>query len=725
MLRRTLAVSVVVFLFAQAELGAVETLKLSSRIPENAVGAVFIRDLPAVARGKAWMRSLSEAFVGEVAFALLDIPRGRTAPVPPPPQGPPGAPAALFEVPREKTIPPFVIMGQVKPEKLDQFLAVRLKPMLSRNLGKVEFHSSEGITEILVNDSPTAFYSIKDELLCFSLNKEIVAKFVANPLPNEKSLRANPAFAKVLARTPASSRSIYFLNVKRILGIFGDKISEETRAGLKAAGVLDIEAIGGYDEIIDGAPTGAVSFIASGKPAGFLALASQAAAPPTTARFIPADYSLYARLRFSSFSDAWRQVTQTLREIAAQAKGEGEKETGAKEETPVAEEEPGEEEKPEERGDGIAEFLEGFREATGLDFVKDLLDSMGGEAAVAVAVPETLRIPDAVGMLEVVNRTKIEQVISKILPAATAEAEQYKGVAIRALNIGRFEGAYAFVEKYLVVGTNVSAVKSVVDVAGGAAALADNPKFELAMERLGGGSHLLYLDAGSALPIVLSAISRSIESFAEAQERLGQPESESEQEANWKGPRWEVIGKLLISPLLTDVVLGCAILGDEESVTIRGYSTIRGTYNWMATSSIMAGMMLPALSRARESARQAVCINNLKQIVTAQHLYANDYDGKFAEKLSDLYPGYVTSLGVFTCPSARGPEIMRKEDIDSLASYVLRKGLTKDSPADEVLIYEKLENHRGKGANAAFVDGHVRWLDAEELEKFPAEGQEK
>jgi prepilin-type processing-associated H-X9-DG protein len=712
MLRRTFAVSVVVFLFAQAELGAVETLKLSSRIPENAVGAVFIRDLPELARGNAWMSGLSEAFVGEVAFALLDIPRERTAPVPPPPQGPPGAPPAPPGAPREKTIPPFVIMGQVKPEKLEQFLAVRLKPMLSRNLGKVEFNSSEGITEILVNDSPTAFYSIKNDLLCFSLNKEIVANFVAKALPNEKSLRANPAFGKVLARTPASSRSIYFVNVKRILGIFGDKISEETRAGLKAAGVLDVEAIGGYDEVIDGAPTGAVSLITSGKPSGFLALASQAAAPPTTARFIPADYSLYARLRFSSFSDAWRQVAQTLKEIAAQAKGEGEEETGAKEETPVAEEEPGEEEKPEERGDGIAGFLEGFREATGLDFVKDVLDSMGGEAAVAVAVPETLRIPDAVGLLEVVNRTKIEQVISKILPAATAEAEQYKGVAIRALNIGRFEGAYAFVEKYLVVGTNVSAVKSVVDVAGGAAALADNPKFELAMERLGGGSHLLYLDAGSALPIVLSAISRGLESF-------------SEEEADSEGPRWEVIGKLLISPLLTDVVLGCAILGDDESVTIRGYSTIRGTYNWMATSSIMAGMMLPALSRARESARQAVCINNLKQIVTAQHLYANDYDGKFTDKLSDLYPHYVTSLRVFTCPSATEAEITEKEDIDSLASYVLRKGLTRDSAADQILLYEKIENHRRRGGNVAYVDGHVRWLDVEELEELPAEGQEK
>ncbi|MGC8976486.1 MAG: prepilin-type N-terminal cleavage/methylation domain-containing protein, partial [Candidatus Ratteibacteria bacterium] len=55
----------------------------------------------------------------------------------------------------------------------------------------------------------------------------------------------------------------------------------------------------------------------------------------------------------------------------------------------------------------------------------------------------------------------------------------------------------------------------------------------------------------------------------------------------------------------------------------------------VAIIAILAAMLLPALSKAREKARQAVCMNNLKQIGLAFEMYKNDYD--------EYYPPY--SLG--------------------------------------------------------------------------------
>ena len=43
---------------------------------------------------------------------------------------------------------------------------------------------------------------------------------------------------------------------------------------------------------------------------------------------------------------------------------------------------------------------------------------------------------------------------------------------------------------------------------------------------------------------------------------------------------------------------------------------------------ILAGVLLPALGKAREKGRRAVCMSNLHQIGLATQIYAGDYDGR-------------------------------------------------------------------------------------------------
>jgi len=62
----------------------------------------------------------------------------------------------------------------------------------------------------------------------------------------------------------------------------------------------------------------------------------------------------------------------------------------------------------------------------------------------------------------------------------------------------------------------------------------------------------------------------------------------------------------------------------------------------VAIIAILAAMLLPALSQARERARQAVCISNLKQLYLATIMYVEDYDGyMFPNKWTPPNPDFV------------------------------------------------------------------------------------
>ncbi|HNR35800.1 MAG TPA: DUF1559 domain-containing protein [Candidatus Hydrogenedentes bacterium] len=91
----------------------------------------------------------------------------------------------------------------------------------------------------------------------------------------------------------------------------------------------------------------------------------------------------------------------------------------------------------------------------------------------------------------------------------------------------------------------------------------------------------------------------------------------------------------------------------------------------IAIIGILAAILLPALARARESARRASCQNNLKQMGLAFKTYANEARGFFPPKVrlcdfgSDpmarnyswmpdalsIYPEYLNDAHVLACPS--------------------------------------------------------------------------
>ncbi len=80
----------------------------------------------------------------------------------------------------------------------------------------------------------------------------------------------------------------------------------------------------------------------------------------------------------------------------------------------------------------------------------------------------------------------------------------------------------------------------------------------------------------------------------------------------------------------------------------------------IAIIGILAPILLPALSRARESGRRTQCASNLKQIGLGMIMYSNENNETFPvsvtapvnmTSLNMIYPTYVSERRVFKCPS--------------------------------------------------------------------------
>lgn len=167
----------------------------------------------------------------------------------------------------------------------------------------------------------------------------------------------------------------------------------------------------------------------------------------------------------------------------------------------------------------------------------------------------------------------------------------------------------------------------------------------------------------------------------------------------------------------------------------------------VAIITVLAGLLLPAISKAKEAARATACLSNLHQIGLGLQLYVQDNENKLPWCRDRLFDSFITnatpdsnalptvdlvlsnhagSVRIFHCPSDN-PGAGQQSKFQQTGSSYSWNSLLNGQDADHLnllrihfdphqipVMFDKEAFHRArgekKGVNFLYADGHIKNL---------------
>jgi prepilin-type processing-associated H-X9-DG protein len=180
----------------------------------------------------------------------------------------------------------------------------------------------------------------------------------------------------------------------------------------------------------------------------------------------------------------------------------------------------------------------------------------------------------------------------------------------------------------------------------------------------------------------------------------------------------------------------------------------------IAIIAILAAILFPVFAKAREKARQASCLSNVRQFNTAILSYAQDYDetlpmsttftGNGVVTLADMVQPYCRNTQIIFCPSDRTGAVEIQNVLTALGAPMAPGAVPRMSytcnylclvskadnptlwpvslgeveyPSECPMIYDGIwntsmtlpgpsypHNRHNNGVNLGYVDGHAKWI---------------